>query len=316
MTRQRSFKARVRTRMDKTGESYAAARRTLLATRPPSAPAEADSATLDAAAADTPAPDPTGADIATPDTATEGTVAQGTATGSTVAQGTATPGDANLDPAAADTAAPDTTTPGTAAEGTAEPGDVSDVAAVRGPGTRRLTERLTDPALLARTGRSWAEWFALLDAWGATGRTHAEIARRLHEEHGVDGWSAQSITGGYEQERGLRAPGQQPDGTFRVSAGRTIACSAERAVEAFTDPVLRARWLPEPALGIRSSRPGRSVTADWPGGERLVIGVDHKGDGRCRLAVQHQRLADSATAEARREHWRAALTRLKELLES
>jgi hypothetical protein len=45
-----------------------------------------------------------------------------------------------------------------------------------------------------RTGKSWDEWFSLLDAWDAASRPHAQIAGWLRTEHGVDGWWAQSVT--------------------------------------------------------------------------------------------------------------------------
>ncbi|WP_267245029.1 DUF4287 domain-containing protein [Streptomyces sp. PR69] len=68
-------------------------------------------------------------------------------------------------------------------------------------GGRRITGKLTGEALRATTGRDWDEWFALLDGWGATGRTHAGIAPHLVEEHQLPGWHAQSVTVGHEQQR-------------------------------------------------------------------------------------------------------------------
>ena len=56
------------------------------------------------------------------------------------------------------------------------------------------------------TGRSHAEWFALLDAWGATEHTHTEIARWLSETQGIPGWWTQNITVNYERARGMRKP--------------------------------------------------------------------------------------------------------------
>ena len=74
---------------------------------------------------------------------------------------------------------------------------------------------MSDDAIRERTGRGWDEWFALLDAWEAASRPHPDVARWLRDEHGVDGWSAQSVTVGYERARGLRAPGQRPDAQGR-----------------------------------------------------------------------------------------------------
>ena len=77
----------------------------------------------------------------------------------------------------------------------------------RGDGGRSAGDRQAESAdeaeLLLDLGRVDAardgagdtqEWFALLDAWGATGHSHTEIARWLHETHGVPGWWSQNIT--------------------------------------------------------------------------------------------------------------------------
>ena len=55
---------------------------------------------------------------------------------------------------------------------------------------------MSDETLVEKTGKSWAEWVELLDAWGARERPHREIAAHLVEEHGVPGWWAQTVTVG------------------------------------------------------------------------------------------------------------------------
>src|SRR5688572_14932663 len=75
----------------------------------------------------------------------------------------------------------------------------------------------SEAAVRKRTGRGWAEWFALLDSWGAARREHPEIARWLVANHEVSGWWAQGITVSYERVRGLRAPHQVKSG-FSISA--------------------------------------------------------------------------------------------------
>ncbi|MFN2484165.1 MAG: DUF4287 domain-containing protein [Candidatus Limnocylindria bacterium] len=97
----------------------------------------------------------------------------------------------------------------------------------------------TDEAIRSATGRGWTDWFGLLDEWGGTERRHPEIAHWLREEHGVDGWWAQSVTVGYERARGLRAKGQMATG-FTITVNRTINASADRAFAAFTDAAQRA----------------------------------------------------------------------------
>ena len=82
--------------------------------------------------------------------------------------------------------------------------------------------RIGDVTVRERTGKSWEEWFALLDEAGAAERPHAEIARSLADEHGLSGWWAQSITVEYEQSRGRREKHERPGG-YEVGATQAIA---------------------------------------------------------------------------------------------
>jgi hypothetical protein len=230
MTKQRSFKTRIRTRMGKTGESYAAARRQLLA------------------------------------------------------KTTATP---------------------TPAVAVAEPDQALEAA------------RISDAAIRERTGRGWDEWFALLDAWGATGHNHTEIARWLRTEHDVDSWSSQSVSVAYEQARGLRAIGQNSRGDFTASATRTVAVAPEALFEAFADDDMRARWLPDAEVAVRTATPPKSFRADWDGGpSRIIVAVVPKGEARSQVAILHEKLADAADVAARKAYWRDRFTALKTLLEA
>ncbi len=182
---------------------------------------------------------------------------------------------------------------------------------------KRITEKLSDEALTAATGRGWAEWFARLDAWGATARTHTEIARHLVDDEGVGGWHAQSVTVGYEQERGLREVGQSGDGDWQASASRTVAAPAARVTDAFVDPELRRRWLPDGGLELRTHRPGKSLTADWEGGpSRIAVHLTPKGETKTLVGLGHLKLPDADAVAASKEFWRARLTDLKTLLES
>lgn len=40
---------------------------------------------------------------------------------------------------------------------------------------------MSDEAILRGSGKTWNEWFALLDTWGGTERTHPDIARYVAE---------------------------------------------------------------------------------------------------------------------------------------
>lgn len=167
------------------------------------------------------------------------------------------------------------------------------------------------------TGRSRGEWFSLLDAWGAGGRQYRELADWLTSEHGLSSWWAQKLIVEYEQARGLRAPGVRPDGTFEVSASKTVAVPLERVFGAFMDAELRQRWLPGAAMRERDSQPQRSVRFDWEdGATRVLVTFATTDAGKSHVALQHQRLPDAMAAQEKKAYWRERLAVLKGLLES
>ncbi|MFN2587551.1 MAG: hypothetical protein ABR613_05485 [Actinomycetota bacterium] len=176
--------------------------------------------------------------------------------------------------------------------------------------------RKSDASVVAATGRSWDEWFTMLDEWGAAERSHTEIARWLAGEQGVDGWWAQSVTVTYEQERGMRAPGQRADGTYGVSASKTVDVPVTDLFEAFADERMRERWLGDYELQVRTARPGKSITAAWEDGStRLTIAFVPKAEAKSQVALEHQKVARAEDADELKAFWRERLAALKKLLE-
>ena len=158
---------------------------------------------------------------------------------------------------------------------------------------------VADESMLRATGKTHAEWFALLDAWGATDHSHTEIARWLSETQGVPGWWTQSMTVAYERARGMRARHQMADG-FSVSATRTVAVAPERALAAFTDARPRRAGSRTPRCA--NARPARRTRRrfDWADPpSRVVVTVVPKGPDKTVVAV-------GARAAARRRDRRTA----------
>lgn len=174
---------------------------------------------------------------------------------------------------------------------------------------------VSDEVIRRRTGRGWEEWFDLLDNFGAVERPHSEIARWLASEHGIDGWSSQSVTVSYERARALRAVGERPDG-FSVTASRTVAVPVDRLYHAFVDESVRERWLPDGDLRERTASKPKSARFDWGDGEtRVIVGFIPKGEAKSTVALEHARLADGEEAERMRAYWRDRVAALKEMLE-
>ena len=181
----------------------------------------------------------------------------------------------------------------------------------------RHQSKIGDAAVRARTGRTWDEWFALLDEWGAVERPHPEIARWLSEERGVPGWWAQGVTVAYEQARGLRAPRQRRGGQFEVNVSKTVAVPVERLYEAFTDPALRERWLPGATVEVRTARPAKSIRANWDDGStRLVIAFTARGEAKSQVALAHERVPDAGAADKLKAFWRERMAALNQVLEA
>jgi uncharacterized protein YndB with AHSA1/START domain len=173
----------------------------------------------------------------------------------------------------------------------------------------------SETKLIEATGRSWEEWFGLLDDWGAKDRPHKHNARWLVAEHGVPGWWSQAITVGYERARGLRMPGQMRDG-WSVGASKTIAAQAQRVFDAFVDEAVRDRWLPKAAMRLRKATPPRIARYDWEDGStRVQVYVTERDDAKSTVTVQHERLPDAETADEMKAWWRERVAALKSLLE-
>lgn len=173
----------------------------------------------------------------------------------------------------------------------------------------------SDVSMRRRTGKGHAEWFALLDGWGATGHSHTEIARWLAEAHDVPGWWTQNITVAYERARGMRARHQMRDG-YSISVTKTVAADPAAALGAFTDLAIRERWLPNAPMEQRPTRAVLAARFDWADpSSRVVVGVARKGPDKVTVAVAHERIADAAAAERLKTYWRERLAELKTVLE-
>jgi hypothetical protein len=177
-------------------------------------------------------------------------------------------------------------------------------------------DRVSDAAIQKSTGKTWDEWFPILDAWGAQERTHTEIARYVSEEHGVPGWWSQSVTVAYEQARGIRLKYERPDG-FSVTASKTIAVPVVVLFEAFVDDARRKEWLTDGSMSFRTAQPGRTARFNWgDGSTRVNVGFTEKGPSKSSVAVAHERLPDADEAETTKARWKARLIELKTLLEA
>jgi hypothetical protein len=173
----------------------------------------------------------------------------------------------------------------------------------------------SDEAMRRGSGKPHAEWFALLDAWGATSHNHTEIATWLRDTQGVPGWWSQNITVSYERARGMRARHQQRDG-YTIGVTKTMAGDPDRILAAFTNASTRRRGLHGASMRQRPTRAALTARFDWSEpSSRVVVNLVPKADGKVLVAVGHEQIPDAATAERLKAAWRAWLGDLKSVLE-
>jgi uncharacterized protein YndB with AHSA1/START domain len=175
------------------------------------------------------------------------------------------------------------------------------------------SERMSDEAVRAKTGKTWDEWLSILDAAGAKTLGHKEIVA-LVSQHGVGPWWRQMVTVTYEQARGLREKHQTASG-YTANASRTIGVPVDRLFAAWSDAALRGRWLPDAELTIRKATPGKSLRISWGDGTNVDVGLTPKGESRSQVAVEHAKLPDAGAVARAKEYWKQALDRLQKALE-
>jgi hypothetical protein len=172
----------------------------------------------------------------------------------------------------------------------------------------------SDASMRQATGKGWRQWFRILDDWGAASHSHGEITRYLSDEHGVPGWWTQSVTVGYERNRGKRAKYQTASG-FQVSVSRTLPVGVGELSRAVEDARRRRRWLEAGTLKVRKVTAGKSGRYDFRDGtSRVMTSFESKGRGKSTVYIQHEKLPDAGAVEVMRGFWKERLARLAEIL--
>ncbi|HEU4929299.1 MAG TPA: hypothetical protein VFU38_05665 [Candidatus Krumholzibacteria bacterium] len=172
---------------------------------------------------------------------------------------------------------------------------------------------IKNTTILSKSGKSWPEWVRILDAIDGTKLSHTDIARIVHEKHGVGEWWSQSVTVGYERIRGLREKGQRRSGRFDASKSKTLAVPASVAFDAFVDARTRKKWLKGLDVTIRTATKPKSIRIGWPDGKIVAVWITAKGN-KCTVGVQQDGLATRAEANERKAFWTDHLAALEELL--
>ena len=64
--------------------------------------------------------------------------------------------------------------------------------------------KISDEKVKEKTGKSWKQWFRILDALDVKTNGHRFASMTLYHKHKLSSWWSQAVTIRYEWERGLR----------------------------------------------------------------------------------------------------------------
>lgn len=168
---------------------------------------------------------------------------------------------------------------------------------------------ISDKAVKKATGKTWSEWFLLLDTKVGKSMTHKEIVAIIKGSGDIDPWWQQMITVEYEQTRGLRKKHEMPDG-FQISKSKTIAADAETLFNAWVDGVTRQTWLDDPAFTIRTATEPKTIRITWTDGKTDVNVFFYPKNHKTQVTVNHGKLPDEKSAAEMKTYWSRQLQQL------
>jgi hypothetical protein len=181
----------------------------------------------------------------------------------------------------------------------------------------RVQKQMSDEAVKTKTGKTWSEWFGVLDRAGAKKWNHKEITAYLRDEQAVGRWWNQIVAVGYERARGLRAMNQKSSGDFAASGSRTLNAPIGDAYDAWADETTRAKWLGGAKMEISTATKDKSLRAAWDGGKsRFSVMFYEKAGGRCQVTIDHMKLTTAKDVAKMKTYWFAALNRLESHLDA
>jgi hypothetical protein len=172
-------------------------------------------------------------------------------------------------------------------------------------------------AVKAKTGKTWPQWFSILDKAGARKMRYIDTANMLYDKHKLNMWWCQEVAKQYAQKHGLRETYETCTGDFSSSVSRTFACGVGEVYEAWTNPRTRGSWLKGDSFEASSGQPNKTLRGSWNGNtSRLEIRFYPKGAGKTQVVVDHMKMDTSKQAVAMKTFWADNLERLRQTVES
>ena len=201
---------------------------------------------------------------------------------------------------------------------------------------RRAEHAVGDDSAKAATGKTLAQWFALIDKKGGAKLGRREIGNWLVGEEKVDPWWSATINCEYEIARGVMEKDGKPRG-YTICATKSLKADAKRSYAAFSTAAALDRWFGakhkldlkdggklENADGnratVKKATPDKTIRYTWEdAGLTMPTPVEVKfqpSGAKTTVMVTIDRLQTRAEADGYRKAWGEALERLKSTLEA
>jgi hypothetical protein len=167
-------------------------------------------------------------------------------------------------------------------------------------------------AVARRTGKSWDDWFEVLDSAGAATLDQRGVVAILAQKHGIGPWWQQMIAVGYESVRAKSDRPPASDG-FRINTSCMLDAPLPRVFRLWNDAGERARWLADDRFVVRGATADKSIRARWGKGTSHVAVSFSEKSGRTQVSVDHHQIESSAAAEQMKAYWAKKLGLLEAL---
>lgn len=186
---------------------------------------------------------------------------------------------------------------------------------VKKPARKSIKEAagVSTDAVARRTGKSWDDWFEVLDNAGAATLDQRGIIAILAQKHGIGPWWQQMIAVGYESLRSKSDKPPAADG-FQIISSCTLDAPLSRVFRLWNDAGERARWLSDDRFVVRGTTGDKTIRARWGKGTSHVAVSFAEKSGRTQVSVEHLQIESRDAAEQMKAYWAKKLGLLDQAL--